>query len=128
MRRNLPNCTYCQKSLSCKSAKYCKSCTSKRRMTPEMRKRISIARSGRKNHFFGKKHSIETKQKISKQKELELSKKPKELIESHTQKMRDAAYKKYSELTEEEKAKKESIELPIIQGDQLYPYLIQAFS
>lgn len=39
-----------------------------------------------------------------------------------------AAYKKYNELTEEEKAKKESIELPVIQGDQLYPYLSQAFS
>ncbi|WP_250747251.1 helix-turn-helix domain-containing protein [Acinetobacter modestus] len=39
-----------------------------------------------------------------------------------------AAYKKYSELTEEEKAKSESIELPIIQGDQLYPYIVQTFS
>ena len=31
-------------------------------------------------------------------------------------------------LKDQEKAKKESVELPIIQGDQLYPYIIQAFS
>lgn len=37
-----------------------------------------------------------------------------------------AAYKTYSNLSENEKAQ-EQIELPIIQGDQLYPYLIQGF-
>ena len=40
-----------------------------------------------------------------------------------------AKYKAYDNLSEDEKEqRKEQIELKIIQGDQLYPYIIQAFS
>lgn len=39
-----------------------------------------------------------------------------------------AAYQAYNRLSDEEKSKNKSVELPIIQGDQLYPYLIQAIS
>jgi len=37
------------------------------------------------------------------------------------------AYKTYNNLSENEKVQEQQIELPIIQGDQLYPYIIQAF-
>jgi group I intron endonuclease len=37
----------------------------KRRMTPEVRKQMSEARRGKKNHWFGKTHSLKTKQILS---------------------------------------------------------------
>jgi hypothetical protein len=74
--RNCPNCdkeiVYGSKSsreLAVKKNTNCLSCVSKiknlgRKASEETRLKMSNARKGSKNSFFGKKHSIETKRKI----------------------------------------------------------------
>lgn len=37
------------------------------------------------------------------------------------------AYKTYNNLSEKDKIQEQTVEFPLIQGDQLYPYIIQSF-